>query len=61
MEREVAAALLICGAVVVGLMVLTAVGERGRGHGPLVSLKAGVFFPVTWAVWYVRDERPYRP
>jgi hypothetical protein len=61
MEPEVAAALLICGAVVVALMALTAVGERGRGHGPLVSLVAGVFFPITWAVWYVRDERPYRP
>lgn len=56
MEREVAAVLLICGAVVV-----TAVGQRGRGHGQLVSLVARVFFPITWAVWYVRDERPYRP
>ena len=21
---------------------------------------AGLFFPVTWTIWYLRDERPYR-
>ena len=61
MEAEVAAALLICGAVMAPLMVLTAVGERSRGSGPLIALVAAVFFPITWAVWYVRDEHPYRP
>jgi hypothetical protein len=60
METEVAAVLLICVAVLVAMMALTAVGERGRGRGPLVVLVAGVFFPITWAVWYVRDEHPYR-
>jgi L-serine deaminase len=60
METGVAAVLLICVAVLVAMMALTAVGERGRGHGLLVALVAGAFFPITWAVWYVRDEHPYR-
>lgn len=38
---------------------LTSVGERRRGGGWVVTVVAGVFFPLTWAVWYVRDERPY--
>lgn len=39
--------------------VLTALGQRRRGRGPVVALLAGAFFPVTWAVWYVADEHPY--
>ncbi len=40
--------------------VLTCVGARRRGAGVAAALVAGIFFPVTWAVWYARDERPYR-
>lgn len=40
-------------------MVLTWLGQRRRGSGPVVALVASVFFPVAWAVWYVVDERPY--
>ncbi|MDN4161968.1 hypothetical protein [Nocardioides abyssi] len=50
------AAALVAGAVVLALAGLTAVGERRRGHGAGVALVAGVFFPVTWVAWYVRDE-----
>jgi len=42
------------------LVVLTGVGARRRGHAALPAMVAGVFFPVTWVVWYLRDERPYR-
>jgi len=43
-----------------GLMVLTAQGASRRGSAALRASLAGLFFPVTWAVWYVRDEHPYR-
>lgn len=26
---------------------------------PLAAL-AGILFPVTWIVWYLKDEHPYR-
>lgn len=47
---------LTAGAVVLALAGLTAAGERRRGHGPGVALVAGLFFPVTWVAWYLRDE-----
>ena len=40
--------------------VLTCVGARRRGAGVASAMVAGIFFPVTWAVWYARDERPHR-
>jgi len=39
---------------------LTALGARRRGNGLLAAAVAGLFFPVTWTVWYLRDEHPYR-
>lgn len=59
MGPEVAAVALVLGAGVLTLMGLTATGERRRGHGVLVMLAAGIFFPVTWVVWYLRDDRPW--
>lgn len=56
----VAAAALALGAVLLGCMALTAFGERRRGHGIALTVAAGIFFPVTWAVWYLRDERAAR-
>jgi hypothetical protein len=47
---------LAAGAVVLALAGLTAVGERRRGHGTGVAVVAGLFFPVTWVAWYLRDE-----
>jgi hypothetical protein len=38
---------------------MTTVGARRRGQGVPAALLAGLFFPVTWAVWYLRDEHPY--
>ena len=42
------------------LPTLTALGVRRRGNGLAVAVAAGLFFPITWAVWYLRDEHPYR-
>ena len=60
MTPGVAAAVLAVAAVLLGCMGLTASGERRRGQGIAAIVAAGIFFPVTWAVWYLRDERPYR-
>jgi hypothetical protein len=46
--------------VVVALGVLTALGARRRGAGLPLAALAGSAFPVTWTVWYLRDQRPYR-
>ncbi len=43
-----------------GPMALTALGQWRRGQGMLVASLAGLFFPVAWTVWYLRDEHPYR-
>lgn len=60
MTPGVVAAVLLVAGVLLACMGLTASGERRRGHGLAVTVAAGIFFPVTWAVWYLRDERPYR-
>ena len=44
--------------VVLAPMVLTTQGARVRGRGWPVALIAGALFPLTWAVWYVVDDRP---
>lgn len=61
MDPEAVAVALVMGAPVVALMVLTATGQRRRGHGLVLALVAGLFFPVTWTVWYLLDEHPGRP
>ena len=59
MTPEVAAAALALGGMLLACMGLTASGQRRRGHGIALTVAAGIFFPITWAVWYLRDERPY--
>ncbi len=39
------------------LVAVTAIGPAHRGQRPLLCLLSGVLFPVTWAVWYVIDDR----
>jgi hypothetical protein len=54
---------VLFGAVALVLLVpvvLTAVGARRRGSGVVVAALAGLLFPASWALWYVRDEHPYR-
>jgi hypothetical protein len=46
--------------VVLPLQVLTALGAHERGLSIGLSAAGGAFFPVTWTVWYVQDECPYR-
>jgi hypothetical protein len=60
MSREVTAALVVMSAVLLPLMALTAAGQLRRRRSAAVAVTAGVFFPITWAVWYLRDERPWR-
>jgi len=45
-------------ALALAVPVLTGLGDRRRGHRLPHAVVAGLFFPVTWAVWYVVDERP---
>jgi hypothetical protein len=40
--------------------MLTGAGGRRRCESVPVAIIAGIFFPITWAAWYVRDEHPYR-
>ena len=47
-------------AVTPSLPVLTGFGARRRGLAIPSAVLAGRFFPVTWIVWYLRDEHPYR-
>jgi hypothetical protein len=60
MEPVIAVAVLFLGTLLVGIMVLTATGQRRRGHGLAAALLAGLFFPIAWTAWYLRDEHPYR-
>ena len=57
-SMRIAVALLVLVALV--LPVTTALGSRRRGASVVVSLLAGLLFPVTWVWWYVRDEHPYQ-
>ena len=41
------------------LVVLTAIGARRRGNSAAIAILAGLAYPVTWVVWYLRDEHPY--
>jgi len=52
--------LIVHAAVSLPLPVLTALGARRRGVALPLAVLAGLVFPATWAVWYLRDEHPYR-
>jgi hypothetical protein len=36
---------------------LTALGARRRGQGWRFAWLSGLFFPLSWVIWYVVDER----
>lgn len=52
-------ALVVLALAVGALGVLTGVGSQRRRPGLARAGLAAVFFPVTWVVWYFRDEHPY--
>ena len=52
--------LFVLAAVMLPLQVLTGLGARRRGVATPRAVLAGLSFPVTWTVWYVVDEEPYR-
>lgn len=56
----VVAVLVLVGTYLLPLGVLTGIGARRRGATRPLALLAGVAYPLTWMVWYVRDEHPYR-
>jgi hypothetical protein len=51
-------ALVLAGALL-AVVILTGLGAHRRGLAALPAALAGLFSPVTWTVWYLRDERPY--
>ena len=58
--RQLTAGVVIGALLLVPIMILTAMGARRRGQRFVLAVAAGIFFPVTWTVWYLRDEHPYR-
>lgn len=54
----VAVLVLVPAAALLGLAVTTGIGQRRRGGGVGLSVAAGVFFPISWVVWYLTD-RPH--
>jgi hypothetical protein len=58
-DSAVAFGLLVflAGSLVVALIALTAVGAHRRGRGNVVAVVSGLVFPLTWAAWYLVDER----
>jgi hypothetical protein len=51
------ATLAVPSVFVLTIMSFTSVGAHRRGAGPALSVLAGICFPVTWTVWYLRDTR----
>jgi hypothetical protein len=42
-------------------MVCTGQDERRRGSRAVTAVAAGLFFPLAWVAWYVRDEYHLAP
>ncbi|WP_162794494.1 hypothetical protein [Nocardioides houyundeii] len=51
---------LVVMALALAVAGLAGLGDRRRGHGFSCVVLAGIFFPMTWTVRYVMDERPYQ-
>jgi hypothetical protein len=49
--------LSLAAAVWLTLGLLTALGARNRGQRWRFGWLSGLFFPLTWVIWYVVDDR----
>ena len=50
------AAIALTSVVTCVVMVLTAIGAHRRGGHTATAVASGLCFPLTWVVWYLRDE-----
>jgi hypothetical protein len=60
MKPALVVVLLFGVSVLITIMGLTMVGARRRGRGLPLAALAGLMFPVTWTIWYLHDEHPFR-
>ncbi|MFC9768524.1 hypothetical protein [Rhodococcus jostii] len=59
-------ALFVIGVVSLCLILVvvsasTAHGQSRRSGNPWTVFAAGMFFPIAWVVWYLRDRRAEKP
>jgi hypothetical protein len=59
MDGILASAIGLFAVALLALVVLTATGSHRRGAPLPLAALSGLLFPLTWVVWYLRDERPY--
>jgi hypothetical protein len=57
MSAEDIQALALSAPVWLAVGALTAWGARRRGQRWRFACVSGLFFPLTWAIWYMVDER----
>lgn len=59
MDESLASVVGLLAVALLALAVLTALGSMRRGARLPAAALSGLFFPVTWVVWYLRDVHPY--
>lgn len=59
MDESLAIVVGLLAVALLALAVLTALGSLRRGARLPTAALSGLFFPVTWVLWYLRDVHPY--
>jgi len=59
MDGILASAIGLFAVALLALAVLTALGSMRRGARLPAAALSGLFLPVTWVLWYLRDVHPY--
>lgn len=59
MDESLASVVGLFAVALLALAVLTALGSLRRGARLPAAALSGLFFPVTWVLWYLRDVHPY--
>lgn len=59
MDGILASVIGLFAVALLALAVLTATGSYRRGARLPLAALSGLFFPVTWVLWYLRDVHPY--